>query len=429
MSKIVLLLFLITSIAFIGCSTGQNNSRAIPPVKPLLDSLYVNHQYFQLREQFRRNSPNLSEKDRLLLQAKIHSVFNDPLASNAGIDQLLNKHLTELSATDHIDLLETRINNSLFLFDYNEALQATQVLLSSGLLEQEEKINAHKNTLIIYKALEQVPKQLARVERSELPITKDAAGLYRIPVQLNSTEEEVVFDTGANFSVITDSLALQSGMEIFGDSFKVKAITGGEVDSKIAIADTVRIGNTVLRNVVFLVFPEESLSFPEADFSIDATLGFPVINALEKIILVRGEEFLITGTSSEPGPQNMALDFLTPIVEVHENGKSLPFSFDTGANSTNLYEDYFQLHKNEIKQQGFRDTLRIGGAGGVVETPVYYHSFSGRIGESFFELKEVPIHEKSMRDTRGIYGNLGQDIISQFDTLALDFENMNFILK
>lgn len=429
MNKKIIFLFLVTSIVFSGCRTRQNNNSAVQPVKPLLDSLYVNHQYFELREQFRRNASNLSEKDRLLLQAKIYSVFNDPVASNKLIDRLLIEHLTELSRTDHIDLLETRINNSLFLYKYEEALQATQVLLSSGLLQQEEKIEAHNNTRIIYEALQHVPKQLVQLKRSKLPITKDVAGLYRIPVRINSRKEEVVFDTGANFSVITDSLAFRSGMEIFGDSFKVKAITGGEVHSKIAIAGTLQIGNTVLHNVVFLVFPEASLSFPEAKFTIDAILGFPVINALKEITLVRGEQFLITGASSQPGPQNLALDFLTPIVEVHENGKSLPFSFDTGANNTSLYEDYFQLHKNEIKQKGIKDTLRFGGAGGVVETPVYYHSFSGRIGESLFELEEVAIHEKSMRDTRGIYGNLGQDVLAQFDTLKIDFEDMDFILK
>lgn len=429
MIKKVALLLLMFSLVLLGCRTGQNSRLQVRPVKPLLDSLYVNHQYFQLREQFRKNSSTLSEKDRLLLQAKIHSVFNDRVASNNLIDRLLKDHMTQLSAIDHIDLLEIRINNSLFLFKYEEALQATQVLLASGLLRQEEKIKAHRNTEIIYKALQHVPEQLIRLEKSKLPITKDIAGLFRIPVKLNSTEENVVFDTGANFSVITDSLALESGMKIFGDSFKVKAITGGEVDSQLAIADTLKIGNTVLYNVVFLVFPEASLSFPEANFTIDAILGFPVINALKEIIIVKGEELLITGAPSNPGPQNLALDFLTPIVEVHENGRSLPFSFDTGANSTSLYEDYFQLHKKKIQQKGVRDTLQFGGAGGVLKTPVYYHSFSGQIGEKIFKLDDVAIHEKNVRDTRGIYGNLGQDILEQFDTLVIDFEDMNFILK
>lgn len=428
MIKKTVLLFLVHLI-LISCGTRQNDSFSNTPVKPFLDSLYVNHQYFRLREQFEKHSSTLTEKDRLLLQAKIHSVFNNRLASNKLIDRLLGDHLKALSPTDHIDLLETRINNSLFQFKYEEALLATQVLLSSGLLKQEEKIKAHRNTEIIYKTLQQVPKQEIKLEKSKLPITKDAAGLFRIPVILNTTEEEVVFDTGANISVITQSLALKSGMKVIGEAFKVKAITGGEVDSRIAVAETLKVGNTILRNVVFLVFPEASLSFPEADFTIDAILGFPVINALKEIIIVKGEELHITGAPSQPGPQNLALDFLTPIVEVHQNGRSLPFSFDTGANSTSLYEDYFQLHKNNIEKNGRRDTLRFGGAGGVVEMPVYYHTFSGRIGERDFELKNVAVHQKNVRDTRGIYGNLGQDLLRQSDTLVMDFEDMNFILK
>src|SRR5690606_25583383 len=238
-----------------------------------------------------------------------------------------------------------------------------------------------------------------------------------------------VFDTGANFSVITDSLAIQSGIEIIGESFKVKAVTGGEVDSRIGIADSLRLGNTLLKNVVFLVFPYESLSFPEANYMIDAILGFPVINGLGEIMLINGEEFHITAAASKFGDHNLALDFLTPIVEVHENGSSLAFTFDTGANSTAFYSEYFNLRRDNILKHGIKDSMRFGVAGGVFKVPVYKVTVSGRIGDSHFKLDSAAVQQTATRDYPGIYGNLGQDVLSQFDTLILNFKEMRFLVR
>ena len=412
----------------LGCKTSTE--KAAPQEADLqhLDSLYEYHHYFQLRDTLKHGTFRLKEMDEMLLKARLHSVFNERAASNELIEQLLSEYSEELSEAERLGLLETRINNSVFLFDYAEALKATRELLSSDSISEETR-KEHQNTQIIYQALQHSPAQVVHLEKTELPITKDLAGLSRIPVSINRTSQSVVFDTGANFSVITDSLALKSGIGISGATFKVKAVTGGEVNSRIGIADSLRLGNTVLKNVVFLVFPQESLSFPEANYTIDAILGFPVINALKEVMLINQVKFLITGDTSNPSLQNLSLDFLTPIVEVHEKGTSLPFTFDTGANSTALYEEYFNLRKEEILKKGSRDSLQFGGAGGVIKIPVYYVPISGRIGESHFRLDSAAVREKNTSEHPGIYGNLGQDVLSQFDTLVIDFEQMVFDLK
>lgn len=428
MTRIFFFYSLIASCFFLSCNNSSDITAENSEVQQQLDSLFEQHQYFEVRRMLQKKELKLAEKEELLLKAKLHSVFNERKESNKFIDQLLNSFSEELTEEERIELLETQINNSVFLFDYSKALEATKKVLSSDSLPEESR-KEHQNTLIIYETLQQVPPQEVHLEKTELPIVKDIAGLSRIPVDLNSIQQQVVFDTGANFSVITDSLALRSGIEVIGEPFNVKAITGGEVKSRIGIADSLRLGNTILKNVVFLVFPEESLSFPEANYTIDAILGFPVINALEEIMLINGEEFVITGDISRPGPPNLALDFLTPIVEVYEDSTSLPFTFDTGANSTALYRHYFELRKEKVLEKGSPDSLRFGGAGGVIKAPVYYIPFSGQIGESHFQLDSAAVHIEDVRDYPGIYGNLGQDVLSQFDTLVLDFKEMAFIVQ
>jgi len=428
MNKKYFLLVLIPAFCLFSCNRVQENTAETRATQLLLDSLFEKHQYFRVRDLVHSDTLPLSEKEELFTKARLHSVFNERKESNKYIDQLLSEFSEALSEKERNDLLETRINNSVFLFDYTAALESTREVLKSDSLSPESR-KSHLKTQIIYENLQKVPAQKVHLEKTELAIEKDLAGLSRIPVRLNSLPQMVIFDTGANFSVITDSLAIKAGIEIIGEPFEVEAITGGKVASRIGIADSLQLGNSLLNNVVFLVFPEASLSFPEANYTIDAILGFPVINALEEIMIIKGEKFLIAENNIKLQRSNLALDFLTPIIEVFEGPTSLPFTFDTGANSTALYQEYLALRKEKILENGVQDSLRFGGAGGTITTPVYHTRFEGTIGDRFFQLDSAAVHLEDVRDYPGIYGNLGQDVLSQFDTLVFDFKNMMFLLK
>lgn len=415
------------SLIVLGCGF-QERKELRPGLTGRLDSLFSSHQYFELREQLALNKEYLPEKEYLLLSSQLHSVFNRKKASDSLIEALYSEYEKELSREQQLDLLEAKISNRLFLFDYAGALRATGRLLALDSLSAEKQ-ETHRNQQIIFRELENTPPQQISLVESELPITRDMAGLSRIPVSLNSVTQNVVFDTGANFSVITDSLASRSGIQIGEQVFKVTAITGGKVDSRIGVADSLRLGASVLRNVVFLVFPEESLSFNGGKYTIDAILGFPVINALENLQLVQGKSFLFSKAPASEKKENLALDFLTPVVEVLQDGRSLAFTFDTGASTTALYEEYYQLNREAISREGTRDSINLGGAGGAVRIPVYIAPFEGAIGENRFRLDSASIYLQNQIENQGIYGNLGQDVLKQFDTLSLDFKNMRIELK
>lgn len=407
-----------------GPQTAENKALSTKDI----DSLYQHHQFFKLRDQLTEHGHLLPEKELMLLEAQLLSVFNRRQASNEIIAELRKKYQNDFSAKEEIDLLENEIANSLFLFNYAEAQHAVRKLLKNDSLSVDKR-REYQNQLLIFKDLQETPPQEIEIIPGELDIRKDLAGLSRIPVEINALEEEVVFDTGANLSVITDSLAIKAGIPIGKSIFKVTAITGEKVNSKIGVADSLRIGNTLLRNVVFLVFPEASLSFEKANYTIDAILGFPVINAMEKIELIEGKRFVISGSPETSLKENMALDLLTPIIEVYQDGRHLTFTFDTGASSTALYEQYLKLHEPFILENGVRDSISQGGAGGAVRIPVYKAPFSGVIAGREFHLDSANIHIKNQNDYPGIYGNLGQDVLRQFDTLSLNFRNMRVELK
>lgn len=389
-----------------------------------LNNLFENHQYFKLSDEFERNEKQLSERERLILSAKLNSVFNRKEMSNSDIEVLFKNHNNALADSTKIQLLEIEMNNSVLLYDYKNALEIAEKIIAFPTdLSEEEKMD-YENNRTIFNILKNVPKQTISISETSLPITKDIAGLSRIPVKLGNTEQSAVFDTGANFSVITDSLALKTGLKILDGTFKVTAITGNKVDSKIAVAETVKLGNTRVSNVIFLVFPEASLSFPEANYAIETIIGFPAIEALKELHIVKDSIFYVPKNQSSNVSQNLALDFLTPVVEVIENGRSLPFTFDTGASGTMLYNPYLKDYEETIKN-GKLDSIQIGGAGGSKFIKIYHIPFTGKISGNEFILKNTTVNsEKNPKDKSGIYGNLGKDVLNQFDTLTLNFEKM-----
>ncbi len=87
------------------------------------------------------------------------------------------------------------------------------------------------------------------------------AGLINVPVEFKDSTFDFVFDTGANLSVITESYAIKAGLDVRNVVFKVRAITGIDVNAKLGVAKLLKMGDVEVENVVFIVFPDSVLSF------------------------------------------------------------------------------------------------------------------------------------------------------------------------
>src|SRR5690606_9511800 len=152
-----------------------------------------------------------------------------------------------------------------------------------------------------------------------------------------------IFDTGANFSTVTESTAQKLKIHIMDTTvIDVGSITGTKVKSKIGVCPEFSMGDILVKNAVFLVMPDEALAIPQIPFQINGIIGFPVIEAMKEVQLTRSGEFIVPSERSADREQNMALSFLTPVIRLDEGN----FTFDSGANSTMLYDNYFKKHKD-----------------------------------------------------------------------------------
>ncbi len=112
-----------------------------------------------------------------------------------------------------------------------------------------------------------------------------------------------------------------------------------------------------------------------------------------------------------------------PLIFVDGN----PFTFDTGADKTILYRPYFLSNRETIIKQYQADTVSFGGAGGGQRFAGYKINPTFHIAGQRVSLAGISLLTDDPDKSYGIYGNIGQDVIGQFNSMTLNFENM-FIL-
>ena len=175
---------------------------------------------------------------------------------------------------------------------------------------------------MLWRALREVPPQQISLQNTKIPWKRDVAGLMNIPVSLEGQQDDFVFDTGANLSTIAESYAKQLHLKFIPTKVDLGSSTSITSKASLAVASHLQIGNTELQNVVFLVLPDEQLSFPQIHYAIHGIIGFPVISHLGEVhILQNGEIHFSKGTGISH-KHNLAMDELLPIIALCK-GKDL----------------------------------------------------------------------------------------------------------
>jgi hypothetical protein len=239
-----------------GCGVGFDSSNASGPSFGLgphyaeLAALLQVRDYFALRPRLQGVSDRESP-EALFFRASLQHAFNQPALSNATIDTLFEHDALPDSIT--LRLKQIKLNNYIRLHRYREALDVATAIFGEGDSASDSAILADiRNTARLLAVIERVPPQEARI-RAQTTLPIDDAGH---------------FDTGANFSVLMYSEATALGLMVKKVGLEVNTATGMTVVADVAIAHRVTMGNIEYSNVVFLVLPDETLSFPEHDLRI-----------------------------------------------------------------------------------------------------------------------------------------------------------------
>lgn len=414
--------FFIALLSLTAC-TPSRNVGTVSSSFTRIESMLHEKDFFSARDLYAQQKEQLTPAQQLIIEAYLDHAFNRPLLSNQKIAALRAAHWTSLSSSSRLALIEQQQFNYGRLFQYKEALAVINEILEEyrDQLSPDEK-DDYSNMQVIWRSLQDQPAQTVQIKATTtLPISRDKANLANIQAVAAADTIGFIFDTGANFSTATATTAKRFGMRLLPDSITVGAITGQQVKAVLGICPQLSLGNIQISNAVFIVFPDSALAFPQISFQINGILGFPLLEALKEISITKQDRLVI---SSSPAPfteQNLALDFLTPVIRLNGNH----FTFDTGADQTMLYPKYYTANKPYIRKHYKKTTIQLGGAGGVRSVQGYYVPFRFKMDDRDILIDSVQLLDEPLaKGKTEFYGNVGQDLIKKFDRMTLNFQSM-----
>ena len=396
-----------------------------------LQRLLHDGEYFRLESELQKKGSLLPVHKLQFYQAFVESAFNKGENSILLAESLLTKSDTSLHDSARVDLMLLLRDNYFKSYQYRKAAETGQNILKDYKNVLGDRLHDIENTLLIHEGLKNIPPQRVDLKKVTLKWNPNKLGLIEIPLKTKTSTLGIAFDTRAHISTVTQSFAKKLGLKILDVSFEESSgITGIKFKSGLGVADSLYIGDILIQNAVFQVLPDEQLRFPSFDYTLDGILGFQVITQFKEVHIFQGGEFTILPTSTPSQLNNLAFDGSTTVIFVINDNDTLSFHFDTGATGTEFYGNYFNRFKTRTINNGRLETVESGGAGGSIETQVYIlPNVNFEIGGKKIELKEIAVRTESAFKGQKYNGNIGQDIIKQFDEMILNFELMYLDFK
>lgn len=393
-----------------------------------LQSIYQRRDFFSLRDRLAELSPvTRSQPEVALLQAAVEQAFNDLDSSNRSIDTALA--VEDLDPGLVLQLRNLQLTNRLRQHDYPAALETARSILSSPAVESAPiAASEARNKLPLLQALQDVPPQITEIRGpSRLALGPNR----RVPLKVEDQKVDFALDTGANFSVIMRSEAEKLGLRIRPVDLLISTSTARKVLGDVAVAGSVEIGKIRYQNVVFLVFPDELLTFRDGK-KIPGLVGFPLVEAMGEVRFRRDNVMEIPKTPTRRTLGNLTLNDLEPLTQVRYSKEDLLCRLDTGAGHTVFYEPFFQRFQERIRARGKAATAQAGGVGGFQEIPAYrLPKMVLTIAAAGVTLKWVDVYTEAIRppEENYLFCNVGLDALAKFRAYTINFRDMALILE
>jgi predicted aspartyl protease len=351
------------------------------------------------------------------------NVCNDPKLSNEYLDSLKNNPIV-----DSYEFIRLKNDNYIKSFNY-ELAYSTSKTLSTKFKKKYSKseLNNEINAQRIWELLRAKPAQyIDDFSNIILATKKDIAGLITTTVTANGVSSDFVFDTGAGISCISESIAIKMGVTLLPDNnITIRSFTGETNKVRIGFASKLQIGELVVHNAVFLVFPDAAFTFANGAYFINGIIGFPIAKELGTITIEKDKIVLAKNINNEPNEKNFFVDQLRAIVMLKFQDKTFPYNFDSGANTSNFNKSFYVAYKMHVDKLGIEEKSTAPGAGGkeITTKVVVLKDQTIEIATTPIKLEKMEIDKKSYGIYGEVnYGNIGQDIIGPFKKVIISFD-------
>ena len=337
---------------------------------------------------------------------------------------------TSLSPTRLALVLGSLADANLKLFRYAQASALYTRLLTeapSGLspaLLKDDQDDADTIKLLLDAPPQTIDINAPGTTLTDIPTHSDHLKSITADLTVHNITAPWILDTGANFSVVSESFARQLGLTLSTGVAHTQGATGAENPLRVAILDTLPIGTATLHNVVLLVLPDANLTIQSGWKShvIPAILGYPVFQALSVIRFTHDHHFQAGPTLPLTGDSSpIYMEKLNILFSARTHNLSRPFLFDSGADATTFFLPYCReftadfLHEKQGTRNGY-------GAGGTSTDQVFILDHVDlELANRIIDLQHIAVFKNPQNTLSDEYeGSLGRDFISSLDSLTLD---------
>jgi predicted aspartyl protease len=383
--------------------------------------------FLKLRNELESAQGKLSEERMLYYQTYCEQAFGNSEKSNEYADILLSRYKKRLKDSVKAEILGVKSNNYIREFRYKDAVAIYNTLLDKYRKELDSiEADDYRNVMNLFGTVAHVDPQLIHIDQDvKIAAYRNQFNHLMAPVKCGGVEDEFIFDTGANISSVSESCAKKMNLKVLESDVKVGTSTSIDVQTKLAVADSLYVGDILFENVIFLVVNDEEFNFPSVNYQIHGIVGFPVICQMGEIQMCREGTIIVPKEPQKRMLANMFLYGLNPVVQLISEGDTLLVNLDTGARGSELSKKYYEDNKEYVETLGELGSSGHGGAGGFVDIQEYrLKNFHFAVGSKSGVLPEIPVVLKKFDFNKYFDGNLGQDVFMQFSKMILNFKYM-----
>jgi hypothetical protein len=403
----------------------------------ICDSLYQTKQFFEFRDSVIDWKEPHSLEHRYF-RGLAESLFNQPSEAVDDFTAYLDNPTNSDSISRQCNAFDVLGTNYFRLYRYVDAAKTYREAIQrlGNKIDSSEQID-FQNSARLGEILSDAPAQFVLHSTSDgTQLLPSKAGKYQVSVKINNeiVDSDLIFDTGANFSILDSTTAAQCHVKLLTGTISVGSLTGNPTTAHVGVIDTLDLGMTSVRNVVVLVFQDADLSFPSIHYHVTGAIGFPVIEALRMVTFTNNGHIEVKVNDSKPDltlRPNLALDGMNLVVEAAYSGQHFPLHYDTGADATMFYPPFLRRFPS-VLTNAETATHKFSGAGGEIVNAKAYklRNLQLQLGGKTISFDSVKAVTDRVNETAEFfYGNLGRDATKQFSATTLNFRDMSLRLE
>ncbi len=401
--KQTLFLLLVATI-LTGCS--YFNPTITPQMAQKLRAAYAVGDYFTLAANIDSVNARFYSPEMQLHRVTAYNFIDKIAASEAALSDYYTKALDKKSNdTIGYALLHVHLDNVLKLQRYADAVTCVQSLLEKYTpFMTKQEINNFALLQAEYNAVSKVvPMVCDKQADSELQLSIDKFGFPKVQVRVRKYADELYINIQSPFCTVAESSAGRFELRQLEGTFDAVSPLFNPAIAGVAVADELRIGNAVFRNVPFIVFPDKAM-WAQDSMPVRGTLGFNILRQLEQFTLTADNKILIPQYADVASASNIGLDGTKILVASQtRNNAPFPMYWNMGASKTTFYS---------IAEQA--DTA-------------IYNAFQFNIGNKPFNIDSICV-DKSERAGRGM-GVFGRDVLKHTKAIRVNLKGMRLSVE